>query len=119
MSLVRGTLVWLEPDPTPGLGREQQGRRPAVVVSDDLTNELRFVSMIAVVPVTTNTSLSTGFYPLLTARPGGLKKDSSALPDQLRSVDKGRVTGRIGTVTVSELSAIDASLRRFLGLGKN
>ena len=52
MTLPRGTIVWLEPDPVPGVGHEQAGRRPAVVVSGAPINEQRFASMIAVVPLT-------------------------------------------------------------------
>ena len=115
MNVPRGTIVWLEPDPTPTVGHEQAGRRPAVIVSDEqIINSLRF-SMMAAVPLTTTPGLP-GFYPLLRARPGGPNRDSTALPDQIRSVDKKRVAGRIGIVSTSELAAVDASVRLFLKL---
>jgi mRNA interferase MazF len=115
INVARGTIVWLEPDPAPSVGHEQQGRRPAVIVSDEqMINSLRY-SMIAAVPLTKTPGLP-GFYPLLRARPGGLRVDSTALPDQLRSVDKRRVAGKIAMATASELAAVDASVRLFLKL---
>jgi mRNA-degrading endonuclease toxin of MazEF toxin-antitoxin module len=85
-------------------------------VSDGLLNDLRFVSMIAVVPLTTRLGLSPSFYPLLVRRKGGLPEDGTALPDQLRTIDKSRVSRVAGFATAAELAAIELSLRRFLRL---
>ena len=115
MTLARGAIVWL-PEPKSTVGHEQQGGRPAIVVSDNVLLNLRFVTMLAVVPLTTAAGLSSSFYPLIVARKGGLQRDATALPDQIRSIDKTRVSRLVGHVTKAEMVALDASLRRFLGL---
>ena len=50
MTLDRGTVVLVELDPT--VGREQQGVRPCVAVSDPSVNAAQRFPLIAVVPVT-------------------------------------------------------------------
>ncbi|MGH2758829.1 MAG: type II toxin-antitoxin system PemK/MazF family toxin [Actinomycetota bacterium] len=113
MNLDRGTIVLVGLDPT--LGREQQGTRPCVVVSDpDVTASARF-PMIAVVPVS-GTAGEGALYPRLETRTGGLRRPSWALVDQLRSIDKRRVMRAFVGIDASELTRIDEGLRSFLGL---
>lgn len=98
------------------VGHEQNGRRPAVVVSgDQFVNGQRF-PVIAIVPLT-STMLQSVLYPLI--RKGShnyLKNDSYALTDQVRTIDKQRVCRLYGEVLAHELSRIDTGLRAFLSL---
>jgi mRNA-degrading endonuclease toxin of MazEF toxin-antitoxin module len=71
--------------------------------------------LIAVVPVT-GTPAQGALYPRLAAGPSGLIKPSTALVDQVRSIDKQRIRQRFGQVTTAELEAIDAGLCLYLGL---
>lgn len=113
MSLERGTLVLVDLEPT--VGHEQQGTRPCVVVSDAAVNSNQRYPLIAVVPVT-GTPASGALYPSLASGPSGLSKPSTALVDQLRSIDKQRIRKRYGQVSAQELAAIDAGLCLYLGL---
>src|SRR5216684_5235406 len=84
----RGTVVLLALDPT--VGHEQRGVRPCVVVSDpDVIADQRF-PLIAIVPVT-GTPGEGALYPVLQPGRSGLAKESYALIDHLRSVDKRRI----------------------------
>lgn len=114
MKLERGTIVLVELDPT--VGHEQRGVRPCVAVSDPDVNADQRFPLIAVVPVT-GTPGEGALYPRLSAGRSGLTKDSTALVDQLRSVDKRRVRRVFGRVAAAELAAIDQGLELFLGLG--
>ena len=77
-------------DLDPTLGREQRGLRPCVVVSDpEVASDQRF-PLVCVVPIT-GTAGTGLLYPPLAPGPSGLAKQSFALIDQLRSVDKGGV----------------------------
>ncbi len=114
MNLERGTLVLVTLDPT--LGHEQRGFRPAVVVSDDELAAGQRFSMLCVVPVT-STLCQGELYPALAAGGrSGLRKRSFALVDQVRSIDKQRVSRVLGRLSGSELVAIDRGLLLFLGL---
>ena len=109
----RGSVVLADLDPT--RGHEQQGFRPCVVVSDaDVATHQRF-PMICLVPLT-GAPGQGALYPPLSPGQSGLRKQSFALVDQLRSLDKRRIRRVFGTITDLELAAIDEGLRLFLGL---
>ena len=113
MKLERGTVVQVSLDPT--LGHEQRGARPCVVVTDDAVAMDQRYPMLAVVPLTGSPGQGA-LYPALRPGTSGLVKPSWALVDQLRAVDKRRVTRIFGVVSPEELATIDDGLRLFLGL---
>jgi mRNA interferase MazF len=107
-------LVLVELDPT--VGHEQRGVRPCIAVSDPAVNAEQRFPLIAVVPVT-GTIGSGALYPPLAPGASGLVKESFALIDHLRAVDKRRIRRIFGRVSMTELAAIDQGLELFLGLG--
>lgn len=112
----RGIVVLLSLDPT--LGHEQRGVRPCVVVSaPEAMTEQRY-PLVCVVPITGTPGVGA-LYPRLEPGPSGLAKPSYALIDQLRSLDKRRVTRFLGRVSERELDAIDEGLKQFLGLASS
>lgn len=113
MTLERGSIVLITLDPT--VGHEQRGQRPCVVVSDPEVVEDQRYPLIGIVPVT-GASGSGALYPMLSPGASGLTKQSFALVDQVRSVDKRRVRRVFGTVSREELRRIDEGLLLFFGL---
>lgn len=71
--------------------------------------------LVCVVPIT-GTAGEGALYPRLAPGASGLSKPSYALIEQLRSVDKRRLTRPLGAVSDEELEAIDEGLRLYLGL---
>lgn len=71
--------------------------------------------MVCAVPVT-KTRGEGALYPSLDPGSSGLRIQSYALVDQVRSVDKRRITKVFGQISVEELKKIDEGLRLFLGL---
>jgi mRNA interferase MazF len=113
VKLVRGVIVVVDLDPS--MGHEQHGRRPCVVVSDpDVITDQRF-PLVCVVPIT-GTPGEGLLYPPLAPGQSGLAKNSFALVDQLRSIDKRRVRRVFGEIARDEMTAIDDGLAVFLGL---
>lgn len=114
MRLGRGAVVIVELDPA--VGHKQRGVRPCIVVSDpDVIGDQRF-PLLCVVPVT-GTPGEGLLYPPLAPGASGVAKESFALIDHLRSVDKRRVRSVFGEVAPGEMAAIDEGLAVFLGLG--
>ncbi|HZJ27938.1 MAG TPA: type II toxin-antitoxin system PemK/MazF family toxin [Acidimicrobiia bacterium] len=108
-------LVGLEPV----RGAEADKRRPAVVVSNDGANaaaQRLGRGVITVVPVTSSTARVYPFQVLLTAAETGLRTDSKAQAEQVRSVSFERVGPRIGSVPTEPLAALDEALRLHLAL---
>ena len=113
MRLERRTVIVVVLDPT--VGHEQPGARPCVVVSEpEVTADQRY-PLLGVVPISA-TAGTGALYPPLFPGKSGLAKPSFALVDQVRSIDKRRVTRAFGRVTAEELDAIDSGLALFLGL---
>ena len=111
--LARGTVVLIGLDPT--FGHEQRGLRPCVVVSDpEVVADQRF-PLVGVVPVTAQAG-DGALYPALAVGKSGLSKESFALVDQVRSIDKRRIRRAFGTVADEEMAAIDEGLTLFFGL---
>ena len=114
MKLGRGAVVVVELDPA--LGHEQHGVRPCIIVSDpDVISDQRF-PLVCVVPLT-GTPGEGLLYPPLAPGPSGLVKESFALIDHLRSIDKRRIRRVFGELPQAEMAAIDGGLSLFLGLG--
>jgi mRNA interferase MazF len=104
VKLERGTIALVGLDPTTGY--EQRGSRPCVIVSDpDVIADQRF-GLVAVVPVS-GVAGEGALYPPLSPGPSGLRKPSYALVDQIRSVDKRRISRVFGRIPENELDAID------------
>ncbi|MDL2363287.1 MAG: type II toxin-antitoxin system PemK/MazF family toxin [Patescibacteria group bacterium] len=87
-NILRGHIYWVTFDPT--VGSEIRKTRPALVISNNVAN--RYASTVTVIPLTSNTSQVRPFEVLITAPSGGLDKDSKAKADQIRTVDKQRLS---------------------------
>jgi mRNA interferase MazF len=87
----RGEIVWLQFDPQ--TGREQAGRRPALVISPQPYN--RKVGLALLCPVTSQVK----GYPFEVLLPPGLEAKGAILSDQLKSLDwRARRARRFCTV---------------------
>jgi mRNA interferase MazF len=99
-----GDIHWVD---LPGAdGREQRGRRPAIVLQDDSYGSA--LPVVLVVPLTTARG-ATRFAGTALIHPtleNGLPQVSVALVFQLRAVDRRRLLERIGTVNSEVLHTL-------------
>lgn len=106
-------------DLEPVRGSEADKRRPVVIVSNDGANG-RATSLgrgvVTVVPVTSNVSRILPFQTLLEPSSTGLMRASKAQPEQVRSIDVGRLGQRIGQLSTPVIGELDEALRLHLGL---
>jgi mRNA interferase MazF len=105
--------VWLVDFGDP-VGREQSGRRPAVIVSADPLNASR-AGIVIVVPTTT-VRRGLPSYVEIEPGPSGLDEVSYAKPEDVKSVSGQRLIVRLGTVDEEIMFQIARSLRFLLGL---
>ncbi|WP_375496776.1 type II toxin-antitoxin system PemK/MazF family toxin [uncultured Jatrophihabitans sp.] len=106
-------------DLEPARGNEADKRRPAVVVSNDRANSTAQHlgrGVITVVPVTTNVSRVFPFQALLPAARTGLRQDSKAQAEQVRSVAVERLGPALGRVPAELMAELDEALRLHLQL---
>lgn len=106
-------------DLDPARGQEAGKRRPAVVVSNDQANATAARlgrGVVTVVPVTSNTSRVFPFQVLLVAGATGLRLDSKAQAEQVRSISVDRLGPVMGRLTRPLMDDVDAALRLHLHL---
>jgi mRNA interferase MazF len=104
-----GDLVWV--DFSPQAGREQAGRRPAVVLSPRIYNDE--ASLAVVCPVT---SQMKG-YPFEVALPAGLRLRGVILADQLKSLDwRRRQIQKAGRIPPAALEQVRKRIAALLGI---
>jgi len=112
-NLHRGDIVRVRLDPVEE--SEQAGHRPALVLSPDVINEHSPVILIASITAQ-KTERVFPFEAIIEPPEGGLTRRSKVLLMQLRSVDKRRISSRLGSVTVETLDRIEKALRVATGL---
>lgn len=103
----------------PARGSEANRRRPAVIVSNDGANttaERLGRGVVTVVPVTSNVARVYPFQVLLPAKECGLRRNSKAQAEQVRSVAVERVGQPVGRLPAALLAALDDALRLHLAL---
>ncbi|MGH2490430.1 MAG: type II toxin-antitoxin system PemK/MazF family toxin [Candidatus Limnocylindria bacterium] len=105
-------MWWVDLDPV--RGHEQEGRRPAVVVSVDRLNRSR-TGLIVVCPLTRSEAPRL-VHVRIEPPEANLVAPSFVLIEHIRSIAVERFGRQIGTVRPATAAAIDDRLRRLLGL---
>jgi mRNA interferase MazF len=104
----RGHLVWLSFDPR--AGREQAGRRPALILSPAVYNARAGLALAC--PITSQIK----GYPFEVALPSGLPVTGVVLADHVKSVDwQARRAEFIGTVPAGVLNEVTARVGPLFG----
>ncbi len=108
--ILRGDIRWADLNPVKG--REQAGRRPVVILSQDIFNERSGTVIAAAI---TSRPQRAGF-PLV------LELDSSVLPkrswvkiSQIRTLSTERIGKKLGGVSRKELDQIVEGLNQIIG----
>ena len=112
----RGEVYWAELGPRSGA--EQSGRRPVIIVSHDGFNEVPTWLSVIVVPVSTSeTPARRGPTAVLLATgAGGLRVPSVALCHQVTTLDRAKLSERLGVLPPAALIELQDGLRAALDL---
>ncbi len=111
----RGDIWLVNLDPT--IGHEIKKARPGIIIQNDLGN--RYSPMTIIAPVTSQKLENIyHFEVLMTRRTSGLKKDSKALLNHLRAIDKTRLIRKLGRLERETLEQVDEAIKVSLGLLK-
>ncbi len=115
--MLRGEIRLVDLDPVQG--NEAGKRRPAVIVSNDRANSVAARlgrGVVTVVPITSNTDRVYPFQALLPAAETGLRHDSKAQAEQVRSVAVERLGAVLGRAPANVMVQLDDALRVHLQL---
>lgn len=108
--ILRGDVLWADLNPV--RGHEQAGRRPVVVLSEDVFND-RSGTVIAV--AVTSQEPSAGFPLTLEIRSTKLPKRSWIKVGQIRTLSTARLSRRLGRLAPEEVEQVIAGLNEILG----
>lgn len=115
--MLRGEIRLVDLNPV--RGNEANKRRPAVIVSNDRANSTAARlgrGVITVVPVTSNVDRVLPFQTFLPAAATGLRQDSKAQAEQVRSVTVERIGVALGRAPADVMAQLDDALRVHLQL---
>ena len=113
MIVKRGDVYFA--DLSPVVGSEQGGVRPVLVVQNDIGN--RFSPTIIVAAITAQiqkAKLPT--HVEINAKRYGFERDSVILLEQIRTIDKQRLTDKITQLDEEMMEKVDEALQISLGL---
>lgn len=108
--ILRGDIFWADLDPV--RGREQGGRRPALILSRDIFNE-RSETVIALA-ITSQEPLA-GFPLSFEIRSVQLPRPSWVKISQIRTLSTERLGARLGRISPEELTQILEGLDDIIG----
>ena len=106
--LKRGSVYWVNLDPTQGA--EIRKVRPCVLVGASPLNQAR--RTVVVVPLSSGGEAK----PPLTIKVRCLGQEVRAVCDQIRAIDKTRLTAWIEEMTIEDLENIGRALKQVLAL---
>ena len=98
-----------------GLGSEQYGRRPCVVVSNDAGNRHSNTVIVAMITSKVETKAKIPTHCPVRAQQG-LVRDSLVLLEQLRTIDKMRLLEYLGTLDSGDMDRVEEALAASVGL---
>ena len=112
----RGDVFWA--DLAPRSGSEQTGRRPVIVVSHDGFNRVEQWRSIIVVPLSTSPAQRRRGPTAVPLPKGaaGLRKESVALCHQVTTLDRAKLTKRIGALPAQILREVEEGLKAAMDL---
>jgi len=102
-------------DLNPVRGREQGGRRPVLIIQNDIGNRHSPVTIVAAI----TSAVSERAYPTevrLAAGLGGLPRESAVLLNQIKTIDKERLDQRLGQLDAAAMRQVDEAIKLSLGL---
>ena len=107
MDISRGEVFWARLDPT--VGSEIHKTRPVVVLSINPLNRAR--KTVVVVPLSTSA-------PAIDYLNVELKGGAVARCEHIRSIDKSRLSDKIGSISVADIGKIEGGICRVLGTNR-
>jgi mRNA interferase MazF len=104
--------IWLA-NFNPAHGSEQKGMRPALIIQNDIGNEVSPITIVAAI------STVIKEYPInvmIKTSESGLTKDSVVKLNQIRTIDKKRLIKRLGKLGSSKMNQVNSAIVLSLGL---
>ena len=97
-----------------GRGREQHGRRPALIIQSEGGNDFSETTIIAAMSM--HAPAGFLFRVAVSAEESGLREASTIMLDQLRTISQDRLRECVGHASPAVMEEVDRALHYSLGL---
>ena len=111
----RGDIYYANLNPV--IGSEQGGKRPVLIISNDIGNKHSPTVIVAAITSRVQTKAKLPTHTIVNDF-AGLDKDSVILLEQIRTIDKKRLQEYLGTLDGRFLPAVDKALAISVSLDK-
>ncbi len=111
--ILRGDMFYA--DLTPTVGSEQGGMRPVLIIQNNSGNRFSKTVIVAVITSRTGGKAKLPTHCHIRARQR-LRRDSTVLLEQIRTIDRVRLQEYIGTLDTEAMAGIDKVLAVSVGL---
>ncbi len=108
----RGDIYRADLDPV--VGSEQGGVRPVLIIQNDAGN-LHSPTVIVAAITSRRKKPHMPVHVLITAEESGLPADSIVLTEQVRTLEKSRLTRYLGHLSDGAMARIDQALQKSIG----
>lgn len=108
----RGDIYRADLDPVKG--SEQGGQRPVLIIQNDVGNQYSPTVIVAAI----TSKISKARLPThieISGQSSGLPRDSVVMTEQLRTIDKQRLTSKMGVLSQEMMRHVDEALLLSLG----
>lgn len=103
----QGEVYLVNLDPT--IGGEIRKTRPVIIISNDIINKNGRV--VVVIPITSNIKKISPSHVLIPKDMGGLDKESRAVTEHIKSIDKQRLSKKLGRLSEKYLFMVFQALK--------
>lgn len=97
-----------------GYGSEQGGKRPVVILQNNVGN--RFAPTLTIVPITSHTKKTSQPTHFIFQPRSALKGVSMVLAEQIQTIDKQRILSYVGKLNEEEFSGVMDAVCVHLGM---
>lgn len=112
MDIKRGNIYYA--DLSPVVGSEQGGRRPVLVLQNDKGNKYSPCTIVAIITSRhTKAKLPTQYW---LSADCGLRVDSLVECEQIRTIDKSRLTDYVGSASPADMKHINECIKISMGV---
>jgi|TARA_B100002003_G_C13603927_1_gene311182 mRNA interferase MazF len=95
-------------------GSEYGKSRPALIIQEDIYNNYFNTTVVALITGKIISEYTTNIH--LSKKESGLSKDSMILANQLRTIDKSRITKTVEIVSPTIVSKTKLAIKRVFGI---
>ena len=111
-NIQRGDIFWANLNPS--IGSEIDKNRPVLVVSNNINN--RNAETVTILPITSSTQRIYPFEIELTAGQANLTTTTKAKANQIRTIDKKRLSQKIGSLSSEMMKIVNNAIMIHLDL---